>query len=193
MALNGEQIEFLNKFAKGRWTFNEETGLVDIDGNFYCNDKKLKDFKGILFGEVKGNFYCHNNNLTSLVGSPQKVGGAFICRHNKLTSLVGAPQEVGGDFKCSYNKIKSLIGAPRRIGGGFSCYHNRITSLEGATTEVKYINFFDNPISVKTLTLMWETMREKRIDYRTTLGILKEKIPKGYFSKLSEEFGEEYF
>lgn len=193
MELNGEQIEFLNKFAKDKWVLNEETGLVDIDGNFYCNDKKLKDFKGILFGEVKGNFYCHNNSLTSLVGSPQKVGGAFICRHNKLTSLVGAPQEVKGDFICRNNKIKSLVGSPHKVGGAFSCIHNRITSLEGAPSEVEYINFFANPISVKTLGLVWETMREKRIDYRTTLGILKEKIPKGYFNKLSEEFGEEYF
>ena len=193
MELNGEQIEFLNKFTKGKWVLNEKTGLVDIDGNFYCNDKKLKDFKGILFGEVKGNFYCHNNSLTSLVGSPQKVGGAFICRHNKLTSLVGAPQEVKGDFICRNNKIKSLVGSPRKVGGAFSCIHNRITSLEGATPEVEYINFFDNPISVKTLDLVFETMRGKRIDYRTALSILEEKIPKGYFNKLSAEFGEGYF
>ena len=185
MELNNKQIEFLNKFAKDKWVLNEETGLVDIDGNFYCNDKKLKDFKGILFGEVKGNFYCHNNSLTSLVGSPQKVVGAFICRNNKLKSLVGSPQEVGGNFNCSYNKLTSLDGAPKKIGGSFNCSYNKITSLEGAPRYITQCLIFEyNPISVKTLNLVWKTMQKSKVDYVGALLILNKKIPNGYWSKM---------
>jgi hypothetical protein len=111
MELNKEQIEFLNRCTLGKWTLNEKTGLVDIEGRFYCYDENLTDFKGVKFGVVTGDFRCFNNSLTSLVGAPKKVGGDFNCTNNKLTSLVGAPQEVGGDFCCYYNKIK----IPERI------------------------------------------------------------------------------
>jgi len=100
-----KQIGFLNKYTQGKWTLNEKTGLVDIEGSFNCSDEKLTNFKGVRFGAVTGSFYCSRNKLTSLEGAPQKVGGNFSCNHNSLTSLVGAPREVGGHFICSYNKL----------------------------------------------------------------------------------------
>ena len=149
MALNKKQIEFLDKFAKGRWTFNEETGLVDIEGDFDCSRdriernlyrggaKALTDFKGVKFGVVTGDFSCSHNTIKSLKGAPQKVGGNFYCRYNKLTSLKGSPQEVGGDFKCSYNKLTSLEGAPQEIGGDFHCICNNLTNLVGAPQKLR--------------------------------------------------------
>ena len=170
MELNKEQIEFLNKIAKGRWTLNEKTGLVDIEGSFNCCSENLTDFKGVKFGVVTGYFRCSGNSLTSLVGAPQKVGGDFNCHINSLTSLYGAPQEVGGDFYCPNNKLTSLEGAPQEVGGYFSCC--------------------DNPISKKTLKLVWETMQEKKIDYWVALSILKSQIPNGCWEKMSRGLDE---
>ena len=51
-------------------------------------------------------FYCENNQLTSLVGAPQKVG-SFSCGNNLLTSLEGAPRKVRfkGWFFCDDNPV----------------------------------------------------------------------------------------
>ena len=53
--LTTEQINFLNKYVKGKWKLNDE-GVVDVDGDFDCFNKELSDFKGIVFGKVTGNF-----------------------------------------------------------------------------------------------------------------------------------------
>jgi len=148
MGLIKKQIEFLDKFTKGKWALNEKTGLVDIEGDFDCSRNKiernyyggvkaLSDFKEVKFGVVTGNFYCVHNTIKSLKGSPQRVGGNFDCSHNKLTSLEGAPQEIVGNFNCLYNKIISIKGAPQEIGGDFFCSSNKITSLEGSPQRVR--------------------------------------------------------
>ena len=179
--LTEEQTDFLNRFTKGSWKLNSETGLIDIKGEFYCPDEGLKDFKGIKFGVVTGDFDCSHNKLTSLVGAPQKVGEDFDCSHNKLTSLVGAPQKVGAGFRCHNNKITSLVGAPQEVGWEFncdsnkltslvgapqkvveyfSCDNNQLTSLEGAPQEVgKDFHCEKNPISKEFLQMIWERMK----------------------------------
>jgi hypothetical protein len=118
------------------WTLNPQTGLVDVDGDFYCLEKKLKDFKGIRFGRVSGNFNCSINELTSLEGAPLQVGGNFTCSFNPIGSLIGAPQEVGGYFACIKNNLSSLEGAPQKVGDGFDCQVNNLTSLIGGPQEV---------------------------------------------------------
>ena len=74
--LTPEQINFLNKYVKGKWKLNAD-GVVDVDGNIHCSHREISDFKGIKFGKVTGYFYCHYNNLTSLEGCPEEVGGSF--------------------------------------------------------------------------------------------------------------------
>ena len=99
-SITKEQKDFLDECARGSWSLNSETGLVDITGNFSCSRRGLSDFLGIEFGTVKGAFYCSNNNLVSLEGAPQKVGKSFHCYNNKLVSLEGAPQKVGWGLIC---------------------------------------------------------------------------------------------
>ena len=138
--LTDEEIQlivFLEKCTIGKWTINKKTGLVDIEGNFDCAKKKLKDFKGVRFGVVTGDFNCDDNKLTSLEGAPKKVDGGFNCSDNNLTSLKGAPQEVGRDFHCHSNNLTSLVGAPQVVKGDFCCNDNHLTSLEGAPQEVE--------------------------------------------------------
>jgi hypothetical protein len=148
MELTQEQVQWLDNCAKGSWSLNPQTGLVDVTGDFNCSGLDLTDFKGVKFGEVWRGFYCENNRLTSLVGAPQEVGGRFYCDHNALTSLEGAPQRVDGDFCCNRNNLTSLVGAPQEVGGGFYCDHNALTSLEGAPQEVKgNFNCYDNDLT----------------------------------------------
>jgi len=125
--LTPEQMEWLDKFTRGTWTLNPQTGLVDVDGGFYCNSQNLTDFKGVRFGVVAGSFWCYNNKLTSLKDAPQKVGGSFHCSGNKLTSLKDAPQEVRGSFYCSGNELTSLEGAPQKVERGFYCFSNPVS------------------------------------------------------------------
>jgi hypothetical protein len=100
--LDEDQIKWLNECTRGSWKLNPSTGLLDVDGDFNCEQQNLADFKGVRFGHVNGYFDCHNNQLTSLEGAPQTVGWGFYCDNNQLTSLVGAPQTVS-HFYCSDN------------------------------------------------------------------------------------------
>ena len=158
--LTKKQEGFLNRYVEGTWSVNPSTGLVDVhgwQGNFYCEERRLKSLWGISFGHVSGSFsfrdndlqslkgspqtvgrgfYCQGNDLTSLEGAPQTVDEHFYCSNNKLTSLEGAPQTVGMDFSCSTNKLQSLKGSPQTVGGDFYCYLNQLTSLEGAPQTV---------------------------------------------------------
>ena len=201
MELNSEQIEFLNKCTINsqfrvnpiitKWTLNEKTGLVDIEGDFSCYHvygESLTDFKGVKFGVVTGRFNCQSNKLTSLEGAPQEVGGDFICRINKLTSLVGAPRKVGEFFDCANNELTSLVGAPQEVGGPFDCGDNKLTSLEGAPQEVGgHFRCWGkgNQISYETLELVWEAMQKNKIDYWTALSILKSRIESDDWKKMS--------
>jgi hypothetical protein len=131
-ALTPEQKDWLDACTAGRWKLNPQTGLVDVDGDFDCEDQGLRDFKGVRFGVIGKSFWCYGNQLTSLEGAPQEVGGKFYGQGNQLTSLKGAPQKVGGDFDCSKNLLTSLEGAPQKVGNNFICNFNQLVSLKGS-------------------------------------------------------------
>ena len=105
--LTQKQKTFLTKYTQGTWSVNQQTGLVDVEGDFDCSYSRLKSLSGISFGHVSGNFSCYKNQLTSLSGAPQTVDGYFSCSRNQLTTLSGAPQTVGGIFKCDSFKLRS--------------------------------------------------------------------------------------
>jgi hypothetical protein len=151
-----ETIHWLNKCSRGTWSFNKETGLIDVRGSFDCSRGKLKDFKGVKFGVIEEDFDCSDNNLESLEGAPKVVEGYFCCRNNKLKSLVGAPQVVKADFFCNNNKLINLVGAPQEVEGSFNCRNNTI--------------------SEKTLLLIYETMCTHKCDYHKALTLIKDKI-----------------
>jgi hypothetical protein len=92
--------------------------------------------------------------LTSLEGSPEKVGGNFKCYENpNLVSMEGCTQDVGGDFDCGMNrKLSSLKGSPRIIKGYFNAERNlSLTSLEGGPEKVKDDFSISNEKSLKSL------------------------------------------
>ena len=136
--LTQKQKTLLTKYTQGTWSVNQQTGLVDVEGSFNCDNIRLKSLRGISFGHVSGNFNCDGNQLTSLAGAPQTVGGDFRCSANQLTSLAGAPQTVDGNFSCDANQLTSLAGAPQTVRGDFSCFGNLLTSLAGAPQTVDW-------------------------------------------------------
>jgi hypothetical protein len=115
-------------------TINSD-GSIDYSEDVDLSEKNLKEIP-FKFNIVDGDFYCFYNQLTSLEGSPKKVGGGFWCQRNQLTTLEGAPKEVGGDFVCHNNKLMILEGSPKKVGGSFSCSYNQLTSLKGSPQEV---------------------------------------------------------
>jgi len=96
--LTEEQIDFLNDCTQGEWKVDPDTGLIDVGGNFDCDNMNLDDFKGLRFGKVSGWFRCGTNNLKTLDGSPREVGVNFFCNNNPLISLEGAPLKIGEFF-----------------------------------------------------------------------------------------------
>jgi len=164
-----EQLSWLDKCTENSWKYNPSTGLVDVDGDFYCSGQNLQDFKGVRFGTVGRGFSCKNNQLTTLEGAPQSVGGDFNCYNNQLTTLEGAPQSVGNSFNCDDNQLTTLVGAPQSVGGGFSCKNNQLTSLVGAPQTVGEIFYCDdNPVSESTLKVIFALIR-KGIAYQQAL------------------------
>ena len=111
------------------YTINPD-GSIDVEGSVILSSELLTIIP-LKFGEVTRDFDCDRNQLTSLEGSPKKVGGYFDCHNNQLTSLVGCPEVIGGDFDCSRNELKSLVGCPEIIGDNFYCRDNQITDFRG--------------------------------------------------------------
>ena len=117
--------------------WNPSTRCYDCDGDIKVSKDIVYDGKlKIRFGHVKGHFNCKNNELTTLEGTPRKVGRYFDCRYNKLTTLKGAPQEIGGGFNCNHNKLTTLECAPQKVGGNFDCSYNELTTLDGTPQEI---------------------------------------------------------
>ena len=103
-------------------------------------------------------FYCQEAKLTSLLGSPQKIGGSFYCYKNKLTTLEGGPEEVADTYSCCNNKLTSLEGVASHIGKILICHNNSLTSLQGIHKLIKHIggkaDFEANPIKSHVLGLL---------------------------------------
>jgi hypothetical protein len=108
----------------------DRNGYVNVDGNCNINDLDLYDFGEIQFGTVTGDFNCSDNNLTSLKGSPIKVGANFFCTENKLRNLIDGPEDVGKSYFCFGNKLLSLKGSPKRVGEDFVVDLEYVNTLE---------------------------------------------------------------
>ena len=103
-------------------------GSIDVNGSVYLNDRNLNKLP-LKFNIVSGFFDCSHNKLTTLEGSPKKIGGSFYCGSNKLTSLEGCTKEVGGHFDCSFNQLTTLEGGPTKMGGHFNLFNNPLPKI----------------------------------------------------------------
>jgi len=97
---------------------------IEIDGDIVnvTGDVGLIKSCGELpfqFGEVTGEVGFHEKELTTLRGSPTKVGGAFYAYGNDLTDLKGGPKIVEGIYSVFRNPLTSLEGSPEILKGRF--------------------------------------------------------------------------
>jgi hypothetical protein len=136
---------------KGTYFINDD-GYVTVMGdcsayNNVVTNKwlgRIKKFP-IKFLEISGNFVCRAAGLTTLIGSPIKIGGNFDCSGNNLLSLELSTTEVR-DFICSYNELTSLVGLPKLIKRHIYCNQNPLKSLEGLPDSFTgYIRLTWNP------------------------------------------------
>lgn len=140
------------KYGITNYTINED-GSIDVNGDVYLSDKNLREIP-LKFRNVSGSFKIDRNYLTSLEGSPRKIGLHFFIHSNNLTSLEGGPEEIGlgyycndnsltnlkglnidtieGAFICTDNKLTTLEGSPKEVRGSFNCSHNNLTDLKGS-------------------------------------------------------------
>ena len=100
-----------------------------IGGKLICSFNQLKTLKGCPH-TVGNDFDCMANNLTSLEHGPANVlrpdgtyKGYYNCAYNDITNLVGSPEKIGS-FNCKGNKIVSLEGIPKVIYGYFDLNKN---------------------------------------------------------------------
>jgi len=143
------------------YTINPDES-IDVDGSVILSSELLTIIP-LKFGTVTRDFDCYNNKLTSLEGSPKKVGGDFECSGNKLTSLEYVPESVGGDFDCHSNQLTSLEGLPE-IVGYINCRHNQIKYFRGVPEFFEgYFYCEGNPIEeIYTLFLQEDSINDSK-------------------------------
>ena len=129
VGITPEELELLKKYKIKKYSFNMETGRIDVKGNVNLSEKKLKSLPKIRFGKIEGDFICSDNFITSLLYSPIEVTDDFYCFNNRLSSLEHCP-ESARTFACSFNKLTSLEHCPKIIPRFFLCEGNSLTSLE---------------------------------------------------------------
>jgi hypothetical protein len=183
------------KYGIRNYTINED-GTVDVDGNVDIHnrgyDRGLEKIP-LKFGYVSGDFYCSFNQLTTLEGSPNKVGGNFICSNSQLTTLEGASNWVGGDFDCSFNKLTSLEGSPNRVDGSFFCQFNKLITLLGAPEELGlYFHCYNNQSLPKEILDNMDYI-DKIVKYQYDYNIWRRdgSLDKYRFSDMMKEIMEE--
>ena len=134
------------------------------------------DYKG-------GDLLINMQSLNSLAGLPEHITGNLLCIGNQLTSLVGGPQKVDGSYDISHNyELTSLIGCASHIGNRLDLENNPITSLIGIHKIIKScraIDFNNDKISEGGIGLLL-IERLTYITYSSNLGDDPFEIIKSY-------------
>lgn len=126
-------------------------GTVDVKGNVRFKPDSLLPQLPVTFGKVTGDFNCTTNQHKTLIGSPHDVN-SFYCNGNNITDLIGAPQRVRGEFTCTLNNLKSLKGIPLQVADTFVfVYHKDMGLLRLITNDIKDIIVDRAPKSVENI------------------------------------------
>jgi hypothetical protein len=127
--------DWCEEFNLSNYNINDN-GTVDVHDGVNLTLRGLYKMP-IQFGVVYGYFNCNHNSLSSLEGSPVKLGGGFLCGSNNLITLDGLNiLRVNEYFYCSNNQLISLKGCPMYVEGDFNCSTNNLTTLEYGPEEV---------------------------------------------------------
>lgn len=103
--LTEKQIAFLNTFISGgRWSFDPNTGLVDVNGGVNGMFNNLKyDELPVSFGVVDGHFDVSNLGLTSAKGFPYSIYGDCYIYGNYFKELKWEPEHIKGEISINFN------------------------------------------------------------------------------------------
>ncbi len=142
-------------------------GSYHFKANVNLTNKGIKTLREIpiKIKIVDGYFDVSGNDITDLLGAPEKVGSlrAENCKlknlngcsktiteelnvnNNKdLVNLKGCTPNIGGNFTAVSCNLTSLIGGPKNVGGNYNVENNQIKSLLGAPESVGKIFNLDN-------------------------------------------------
>ena len=106
----------------------DKDNIVDCYQNVFLCFFDLDEIP-FVFGKVELDFDCYENSITTLTGSPRKVGFSFNCSKNQLRNLKGSPDEIGLNFICKDNLLISLEGCTKIVPGNFDCSENKLKDL----------------------------------------------------------------
>jgi hypothetical protein len=147
-----EIIDIVNRVTKAKWSWNNITERIDVEGSvdFYQISSLVfsKTFKGYRFGKVTKGFKANWLGLTDLSIGPDFVGGDYYIEHNLLKSFKGGPLKVNGALNVSHNLIESFEGFPSVVKV-LNAWNNKLESLEGIPKVRESINLDSNQL--KTL------------------------------------------
>jgi hypothetical protein len=90
----------------------DDHGLVSVRGDVMLV-KNVSELP-VRFSTVTGNFSCAKRGLTSLEGAPREVGKTFDCKQNQLSTLVGGPDKVDV-YNAVLNPLTNLDGLASEI------------------------------------------------------------------------------
>ena len=159
------------KYSLSDYTINSNR-TVDVGGNVSfnrCNLTKLP----LKFNYVSGVFNCANNRLTTLDGSPRKVGYIFYCYDNELTSFEGGPNTVLDNYHCQNNDIRDFTGYPTNLDGYVYTNSNAIDEI------VELVHFTKQQKFIKWL-IEFDVIREQ-------CKIVEMRLEEAYWMATKEE------
>ena len=163
--LTKEQISFCKEIIIfHKFKVNDKGEVSTIGSISFYQHPKFDSFMGVQFADLNhdNDFILTHNELTSLKGSPKKVGGNFYVEGCKLKDLEGAPEYVGGDFSCKGNPLTSLKGMPKVIMGKFAT--PAFTMDMKLFDPKQWLNFLKSPHSEENKALAMTIMPDEILD-----------------------------
>jgi len=170
-----------NSPAKVNYTFNCSDNRIR---NFVGGPKEVGQLQAIMCGltslegfpkivkstnpSTKGKVDISYNNLTSLVGLPERIDSDLMINSNPLKSLQGCSKSINGDFHAFNTQITNMIGGPEIIRGDCFVNETELTSLEGFPRHIEGNLFIgDTPLWAdlmkKTGSLTWSSYKVKQL------------------------------
>jgi hypothetical protein len=120
--------QYLSKNEINNYTINNDL-TVNVQGNVilkYVENGQIP----IQFGYVSDSFEAIDLGLTTLKGSPYKVGKTFFVKGNNLTNLEYSPKFCNS-FVATDNQLTSVKGISQEINGDCDLARNKLISLKG--------------------------------------------------------------
>ena len=113
-----------------------------------CENKQIKDLKGIEFFTNLTHLHCSSNQLTCLDLSKNTKLKELTCWENQLSSLNLGKISTLTDLYCNNNQLHKLDVSNNSEINSIRCQNNQLTSLIlGNTTKLTYLDCWKNNLT----------------------------------------------